>query len=153
MQYIRRALDSAIEFIPHRPILVKNGAEWLRRTSLARNWHGNLACISHPSGSWFSCIDGFREILRFALNDNLKQCVILRGGGCPEESLRGFEEEEIFQADDIAASEKCGLDCLGGFRRHGDRGGISGRHARAALLMHMRRSHERIEERVRHKRR
>jgi len=38
----------------------------------------------------------------------LKQCVILRGGLCPEESLRGFEEEEIFLADIFAAYEKCG---------------------------------------------
>jgi hypothetical protein len=28
---------------------------------------------------------------------------------CPEESLCGFEEEEIFLADAIAACEKCGL--------------------------------------------
>ena len=28
---------------------------------------------------------------------------------CPEESLRGFEEEEIFLADVIAACEKSGL--------------------------------------------
>jgi len=55
---------------------------------------------------------GFREILRFASaralgasahNDNLKPCVILRGDLCPEESLPGFEEEETFLADDIAA--------------------------------------------------
>jgi hypothetical protein len=29
---------------------------------------------------------------------------------CPEESLRRFEEEEIFLADVIAACEKCELD-------------------------------------------
>ena len=68
-----------------------------------------LARISHQFGSRFSCIAGFREILRFAQNDNLKQCVILRGGLCPEESLRRFEGEEIFLADIIAACEKCGL--------------------------------------------
>src|SRR5712692_7289596 len=68
-----------------------------------------LACISQQFGSWFSCIAGFREILRFAQNDNLKQCVILRGGLCPEESLRRFEEEELFLADVIAACEKSGL--------------------------------------------
>src|SRR5258708_10458264 len=72
---------------------------------------GQLTCISHQFGSWFSCIAGFREILRFAQNDNLKQCVILRGGLCPEESLRRFEEEELFLADVIAACEKCGLGC------------------------------------------
>ena len=69
-----------------------------------------LARISHQFGSCFSCIAGFREILRFAQNDNLKLSVILRGGLCPEESLRRFEEEEIFLADVIAACEKCGLD-------------------------------------------
>jgi hypothetical protein len=40
----------------------------------------------------------------------LKLSVILRGGLCPEESLRRFEEEEIFLGDVIAACEKCGLD-------------------------------------------
>jgi len=45
----------------------------------------------------------------FAQNDNLKPCVILRGGWCPEESLRGFEEEEIFLTDTVAACGKCGL--------------------------------------------
>ena len=68
-----------------------------------------LARISHQFGPWFSCIAGFREIFRFAQNDNLKQCVILRGGLCPEESLRRFEGEEIFLADVIAACEKWGL--------------------------------------------
>jgi len=67
-------------------------------------------CISRQFGSWFSCIERFREILRFAQNDNLTQCVILRGGLCPEESLRMVEEEEIFLADVITACEKCGLD-------------------------------------------
>jgi len=32
---------------------------------------------------------------------------------CPEESLRRFEEEEIFLADAIAACEKCGLIVAG----------------------------------------
>jgi hypothetical protein len=68
-----------------------------------------LACISHQIGSWFSCIAGFREILRFTQSDNLKHCDILRGGLCPEESLRRFEGEEIFLADVIAACEKWGL--------------------------------------------
>jgi hypothetical protein len=87
---------------------------------LIRGFDGNvevvtrdLACeiarISHQFGSWFSGIAGFREILRFAQNDKLKLCVILRGGLCPEESLRRFEGEEIFLADVIAACEKCGL--------------------------------------------
>ena len=62
-----------------------------------------------PVRSWFSYIAAFREILRFAQNDNLKQGVILRGGLCPEESLRGPEEEELFLADVIAAFEKCGI--------------------------------------------
>jgi hypothetical protein len=62
-----------------------------------------------PARSWFSCVTEFREILRFAQNDNLKQCVILRGGLCPEESLRGLEKEGLFLADVIAAYEKCGL--------------------------------------------
>jgi hypothetical protein len=70
----------------------------------------SLICISHQFGSWFWCIAGFRETLRFAQNDHLKPCVILRGGLCPEESLRRFEEEEIFPADVIAACEKCGLN-------------------------------------------
>src|SRR4029077_12412067 len=68
-----------------------------------------LVCISHQSWSWFSCVAGFREILRFAQNDDLKPGVILRGCLCPEESVRGFEEEEIFLAEVIAACEKCGF--------------------------------------------
>jgi hypothetical protein len=68
-----------------------------------------LACISHHYESWFSSTEGFREILRFAQNDNLRQCVILRGDLCPEESLRSLEEGEVFLADVIAACEKWGL--------------------------------------------
>src|SRR6266852_3196516 len=71
-----------------------------------------LTCISHQFGSWFSCIAGFREILRFAQNDNLKQCVILRGGLCPEESLCRLEEEDLFLADVIAACEKCATNAI-----------------------------------------
>ncbi len=70
--------------------------------------------ISHQFGSWFPYIAGFGEILRFAQNDTLKQCVILRGGLCPEESLRNLEEEKIFLANVIAAFEKCGLIRLQG---------------------------------------
>jgi hypothetical protein len=55
----------------------------------------------------------FREILRFAQNDNPKQYVILRGGLCPEESLRGLENAGLFLADVIAACEKSGLKNLG----------------------------------------
>jgi len=93
-----------------RPRRTTNAAVLARQflTIISQNFLALLACISHQSGSWFSCISGFREILRFAQNDNLKQCVILRGGLCPEESLRGFEEEEIFLADIFAAYEKCG---------------------------------------------
>jgi len=49
------------------------------------------------------------EILRFAQNENLKRCVILRGGLCPEESLRRYKKKGTFLAGVIAACEKCGL--------------------------------------------
>src|SRR4029077_9598177 len=77
-----------------------------------------LTRISSQFGSWFSCTEGFREILRFASarglgasaqNDSLRQCVILRGAWCLEESLFGLEKEELFLADVIAACEECGL--------------------------------------------
>ena len=38
---------------------------------------------------------------------------------CPEESLRRFEEEEIFLADFIAACEKCDLGLMREFNSRG----------------------------------
>jgi len=52
-----------------------------------------LARISHQFGPWFSCIAGFREILRFAQNDILRQCVILRAVCAPKNLSAGLRKK------------------------------------------------------------
>ena len=66
--------------------------------------------MSQQFASRFSCIEVFRGILRFAQNDNLRQCVILRGGLCPEESLRSPEEGEFFPTNFMQLMMTLGLD-------------------------------------------